>query len=68
MYNLHYIGLSNGLNSSVYTDQVTGLQYASQLEAEQAQDAVFKDQDTQNGVWTPRLQMSLVDRKALFNA
>ncbi|BBO35541.1 hypothetical protein [Lacipirellula parvula] len=67
MYNVHYVSQHN-LPTPGYTCQVTGTVYTTQEEVEAAQKLLFESQDTVNGVWTPRLQLSLVDRKALYEA
>ena len=67
MYNLNFIS-RHATPSVGYVDQVTGISYLTQEEAIIAQNAVFAEQDTVDEVWTPRLQLSLQDRKALNDA
>jgi hypothetical protein len=51
-----------------FTCQVTGNNYATEGEVIAAQRVLFEGQDTVSNVWTPRLQLSLVDRKALLES
>ena len=71
MYSKMFLSRQN-LPTRTYTCQVSGASFPTEAEAISHQVAIFQAQDTvgegDDAVWTPRLQLPLQDRIAMFNA